>query len=58
MEENPFLTMEPQELVLIPNLQKLGSWVSDAYMAVLLNSGGQTLLLKMNMTIGYVKELD
>ena len=54
IEEYP----EQQELVLIPTLQKLGSRVPDAYMAVQWNPGGQTVILKRNRTIGYVKESD
>ena len=42
----------------MPTLQRLGSQVPDTYMAVLWNPGGQNLILKWNMTIGYVKELD
>ena len=37
IEENPFLTIEQPELLLIPTLEKLGSQVPDAYMAVLWN---------------------
>ena len=46
IEENPFPTIEQPELVLIPILQKLGSQVPDAYMAVLWIPGGQTLNIK------------
>ena len=58
MEEIPFLAIEQQDLVLIPMLQKLGPQIPDVYMAVLWNSGGQTLILKRNMTIRYVRESD
>ena len=58
IEENPFLVIEQQDIVPIPMLQKLGCHVPDVYMAVLWNPGGQTVILKRNMTIGYVKEAD
>ena len=41
IEENPFLTIEQPELVLMPILQRLGSQIPDKYMAVLWNPGGQ-----------------
>ena len=58
IEENPFLTIEQPKLVLIPTLQTLGSQVPDTYMAVLWNPSGQDLILKRNMTIGYIEESD
>ena len=50
--------IEQPELGLVPTLQKLGSQVPDTYMAVLWNPRGQTLILKWNMTITYIKELN
>ena len=58
IEENPFLAIEQHVLVLMPILQRLGSQVPDTYMSALWNPGGHNLILKWNMTIGYVKELD
>ena len=46
IEASPFLTTEQSELILILTLQKLGFRVPDTYMAVLWNSGGQTLTIK------------
>ena len=40
----------------MPTLQRLGSQVPDTYMAVLGNPGGQDLVQKWNMIIGYVKK--
>ena len=56
IEENPFLTIEQPELVLMPTVQRLGSQVPNIYMAVLWHPIGQNLILKWNMTIGYIKE--
>ena len=56
IKENPFLTIEKSELVLISTLQRLGSQVPDAYMVVLWNPSGQNVIPKWNMTICYVKE--
>ena len=42
----------------MPMLQKLGSRIPDVYMEVMWNPGGQTVILKRSMTIGYVKESD
>ena len=39
-------------------LQRLGSQVPDTYIAVLWNPSSKNLILKWNMTIGYVKESD
>ena len=51
IEENPFLTIEQPELVLMSTLHRLGS-------QVLWNPDGQNLILKQNMTISYVKKSD
>ena len=58
IEENPFLTIEQPELVLMPIIPRLGSQVLDTYVVVLWNPSGQNLILKWNMNIGYVKESD
>ena len=39
----------------MPTLQRLRSQVPETYMAVLWDSGGQNVMLKWYMTIGYVK---
>ena len=39
-------------------LQKLGFQMPDVYMAGLWNPGVETIILKRNTTIRYVKELD
>ena len=46
IKENPFLTIQQTDLVLMPTLQGLGSKISDTYMAVLWNPSGQKLILK------------
>ena len=58
IEENPFLAIEQQDIVLIPILQKLGPRVPNVYMAVLWNPGGYPVTLKRNMTISHVRESD
>ena len=57
-EENFFLAIDQPDLVLNTMLQKLGPQISKVCMAVLWNPGGQTALLKRNMTIWYVRESD
>ena len=56
IEENPFLATEQPDLVLTPILQNIGPQIPDAYMAVLSNPGCKTVILKRNMTTGYVRE--
>ena len=58
IEERPFLAIEQPDVVVIHMLQKLGHRIPDVYMSVLWNPGGQTVILKRNMTISYVKESD
>ena len=58
IQENPFLTIEQPDLVVIPMQQKLGPRIHNVYMAVLWNPGGQTVILKTSITTCYVKESD
>ena len=51
IEENPFLSIEQPDLIMIPMLQKLGLIIPAVYMAVLWNPGGQPIILKRNTTI-------
>ena len=53
--DNPFLAIAQLDLVLIPMLQILGPRISDVYMPVLWNPGGQAVIFKRNMTISYVR---
>ena len=45
IEENPFLAIEQLDLALILLLQKLGPQISNVYMALLWNTGGQTEMI-------------
>ena len=58
MEENPFLSIEQPDLIIISMIQQLRLRIQDVYMAVLWNPGGQPIILKRNTTISYVKESD
>ena len=58
VEENPFLSIEQLDMIIIPMLQKLGLRIPDVYTAVLWNQGGQVRILKRNTIIGYVRESD
>ena len=58
IKENPYITREQPEFVLILPLQRLGSHVPDTYMAVLRNPRDQKSILKWNMMIGYIKEFN
>ena len=58
IEENPLLSTEQLDLIIIPMSQKLGLRIPDEYMAVLWNPGGQAIILKRNSNIGYARESD
>ena len=58
MEEHSFQAIQQLDLALIPMLQKLGPRIPNVYMAAQWNPGGQMVILKRNMTIGYVRESD
>ena len=58
IEENPFFTIEHPNITIIPALQKLDNITPDKFMAVLWNPGGDSINIKRNMTIGYMKESD
>ena len=52
------MVKEQLDLILIIMLQKLGPRIPNVHMAVLWNPGGQTVILKRSMTIGYARESD
>ena len=56
MEANPFFLIEKPNITIIPALMKLDSRTPDKFMAILWRSGGQSISIKNNMTIGYIKE--
>ena len=58
IEETPFLSIDQQNMKIIPILQKLGFRMPDEFMAVLWNPGGQAIILKRNTTISNAKESD
>ena len=58
IEENPFLSIEQPDMIIIPKFQKLGLRIPDVYMVALWNPGGQPVMLKRNITISYAKESD
>ena len=58
MEENPFFAIKQPNVTIIPALQKLNNRTSDKFMAILWNSGGDSISIKRNTSIGYMKESD
>ena len=55
MKENPFFTIKQQNITIIPALQKLDNRTPDKFMAVLWNPGADSISIKRNTTIGYMK---
>ena len=58
MEENPFFAIKQPNISIIPALQKLDNRTSDKFMAILQNPGGNSISIKKNATISYMKESD
>ena len=57
MEENPFFTFE-QHMIIIPASQKLDHRIPDKFMAMLWKPSGDSISIKRNTTISYMKESD
>ena len=56
MEENPFFTIEQPNVTIIPALQKFDKRTPDKFMAILWNLGGDSIIIKRNTTVDYIKE--
>ena len=58
MEENPFFTIEQPDITIILALQKLDNKTHDKFMTIIWNPGGDSISVKRNTTISYMKESD
>ena len=58
MTEKPFFTIEQPYVKIIPALKKLDNEPLNKFMAILWNPGGDSISIKRNTPISYMKESD
>ena len=58
MRECPVLAIDQPNITIIPALQTLDNRTPDKFMAIIWNPGGDSISIKRNTTISYMKESD